>query len=71
MYATDAIEAIDHGVIVMGNEGNGISAAVRELITHSLYIPSYSTLSSTSESLNVGIATAIVLAEFRRRKNSK
>ncbi len=53
-------------VVVMGNEGNGISPAVRRLITHPLLIPSYPPGEPTSESLNVAIATAIVLAEFRR-----
>jgi TrmH family RNA methyltransferase len=53
-------------VVVMGNEGNGISPAVRRLITHPLFIPSYPPGEPTSESLNVAIATAIVLAEFRR-----
>ncbi|MBO4250412.1 MAG: RNA methyltransferase, partial [Paludibacteraceae bacterium] len=54
------------GIIVMGNEGNGISEAVRPLITHPILIPSYPKNAETSESLNVSIATAIVLAEFRR-----
>ena len=53
-------------IVVMGNEGNGISPAVRRLITHPLFIPSYPPGEPTSESLNVAIATAIVLAEFRR-----
>ena len=53
-------------IIVMGNEGNGISAEVRKLITHPIRIPSYPKDGETSESLNVSIATAIVLAEFRR-----
>ena len=53
-------------IIVMGNEGNGISAEVRQLITHPIRIPSYPKDAETSESLNVSIATAIVLAEFRR-----
>jgi tRNA G18 (ribose-2'-O)-methylase SpoU len=53
-------------VVVMGNEGNGISPAVRRLITHPLFITSYPPGEPTSESLNVAIATAIVLAEFRR-----
>ena len=53
-------------IIVMGNEGNGISPAVRRLITHPLLIPSYPPGEPTSESLNVAIATAIILAEFRR-----
>ena len=54
------------GIIIMGNEGNGISQEVRELITHPIRIPSYPKNVETSESLNVSIATAIVLAEFRR-----
>jgi len=53
-------------IIVMGNEGNGISQQVRELITCPIRIPSYPKDAETSESLNVAIATAITLAEFRR-----
>ncbi|MDY6379423.1 MAG: RNA methyltransferase [Bacteroidales bacterium] len=55
-------------IIVMGNEGNGISQEVRKLITHPVRIPSYPNekASDVIESLNVSIATAIVLAEFRR-----
>lgn len=60
------IENQESRIIVMGNEGNGISQAVRELITHPILIPSYPENAETSESLNVAIATAIVLAEFRR-----
>ena len=56
----------ERSVIVMGNEGNGISEAVRSLITRPILIPSYPKNAETSESLNVSIATAIVLAEFRR-----
>ena len=66
MYHEGAIADKSKGVIIMGNEGNGISPAVRKLITHLLRIPSYPADAETSESLNVGIATAIVLAEFRR-----
>ena len=57
----------ERGIIVMGNEGNGISQEVRKLITHPIRIPSYPKNAETSESLNVSIATAIVLAEFRRK----
>jgi tRNA G18 (ribose-2'-O)-methylase SpoU len=53
-------------VIIMGNEGNGISEEVRRYITHPIRIPSYPEDAETSESLNVSIATAIVLAEKRR-----
>ena len=56
----------ERSVIVMGNEGNGISEEVRKLITRPILIPSYPKNAETSESLNVSIATAIVLAEFRR-----
>ena len=66
MYAPDAIPSKQRGIIIMGNEGNGISSAIRSLITHPLYIPSFPAERPTSESLNVGIATAIILAEFRR-----
>ena len=55
------------GLIVMGNEGNGISAEVRKLINRKLYIPNFPAGRSTSESLNVAVATAITCAEFRRR----
>ena len=55
-----------HGLIVMGNEGNGISDDVRERITHSLLIPDFHD-GETADSLNVAIATAITCSEFRRR----
>lgn len=56
------------GLIVMGNEGNGITAEVRQLINKKLYIPNYPEGRDTSESLNVAIATAVTCAEFRRRE---
>lgn len=58
-----------NGLIVMGNEGNGISLTVEQLITRRLYIPNYPPGKESSESLNVAIATAVVCAEFRRRLN--
>ena len=54
------------GLIVMGNEGNGISPDIRSRITHRLLIPTFHT-GDTAESLNVAIATAITCSEFRRR----
>lgn len=54
-------------VVVMGNEGNGVSDEVMKLCRRQLLIPSYPAGRPTSESLNVGVATAIVCAEFRRR----
>lgn len=59
-------ELSSEGIIVMGNEGNGISPAIRQLVTHKLLIPNYNPSSETAESLNVAIATAITCAEFRR-----
>ena len=67
MYEPMAILDKNKGIIIMGNEGNGISPAVRELVTQPLFIPSYPADMPTSESLNVSIATAIILAEFRRK----
>lgn len=60
-------ELTPHGVIVMGNEGRGISDAVRPLVSRKLFIPPFPADAVTSESLNVGIATAITVSEFRRR----
>ena len=60
-------ELSQEGIIVMGNEGNGISPEVRPLITHRLLIPNFHENSETAESLNVAIATAITCSEFKRR----
>ncbi|MDE6652133.1 MAG: RNA methyltransferase [Paramuribaculum sp.] len=56
------------GIIVMGNEGRGISNDVEKFVNKRLLIPSFPPNSVTSESLNVGMATSIVLSEFRRRQ---
>lgn len=53
------------GLIVMGNESNGVSQEVGAEVTSKLFIPSYG--NSKAESLNVAVATAVTLAEFRRR----
>lgn len=63
VYSTDLPE---RGVLVMGNEANGISKDLETFIDHRISIPSFSTHQST-ESLNVATATAILLSEFRRR----
>ncbi len=57
----------ENGIIVMGNEGNGISDEVAKYVTAKLHIPSFPLGRATSESLNVGAAAAIVCSEFRRR----
>ncbi len=59
------------GVIVMGNEGNGIGAEVATLVNRRIYIPTYPADRLAAESLNVGVATAVVCAEFRRQAASK
>jgi len=59
-------ELSQNGLIVMGNEGNGISDAVRKRVTHKLLIPDFHK-GPTADSLNVAIATAITCSEFRRR----
>ena len=55
------------GVIVMGNEGQGISDEVAECVSHKLLIPPYPADRCGSESLNVAVATAVICSEFRRR----
>lgn len=60
--------ALSHrGAIVMGNEGRGVSPAVQALCRRRLLIPSFPSGRQTTDSLNVAMATGIVLAEFRRQ----
>lgn len=53
------------GIIVIGNEGKGISTEIEETVTERLLIPSYPEGQETGESLNAAVATAITLAKFR------
>ena len=53
------------GIIVMGNEANGISSSVEKLVSDRIAIPRFGNLQVT-ESLNVATATAIILSEFKR-----
>lgn len=64
LYACELSRA---GVIVMGNEANGISPEVEAAVTSRIKIPSFPAGRPTVESLNVSMATAITVAEFRRR----
>ena len=57
----------DSGIIVMGNEGNGIRPEIEKRIGEKLQIPPYSDTAKTVESLNVATATAIICSEFRRK----
>ncbi|HBG56480.1 MULTISPECIES: RNA methyltransferase [unclassified Proteiniphilum] len=61
-------ELSDYGLIVMGSEGKGIRKEAAESISRRLFIPNFPLSRTTSESLNVAAATAIVCSEFRRRK---
>ncbi|HCN54607.1 MAG TPA: RNA methyltransferase [Prevotella sp.] len=58
-----------YGLIIMGNEGNGISPEIRRKVNHQLLIPNFPEGRKTADSLNVAIATAIICAEFRRRSS--
>ncbi len=55
-------------VIVVGNEAKGISKEVGAVVTDRLLIPSWPRDRRGSESLNAAVATAVTLAEFRRRQ---
>lgn len=53
------------GILVMGNESQGISETIEKVIQKKISIPQYGNIQET-ESLNVATATAIFLSEFRR-----
>lgn len=55
------------GLIIMGNEGNGISPEIRKKVNRRLRINNFPPGRKTADSLNVAIATAITCSEFRRR----
>ena len=56
---------LQKAVLVMGNEANGISKEISEIVKHKLTIPRFGDIQQT-ESLNVATATAILLSEFKR-----
>lgn len=66
IYTSD-LGDVSSGIIVMGNEGNGISPGLSGFISRKLFIPSYPSGDNSCESLNVGTAASIVVSEFRRR----
>ena len=68
MYCRDLETGQSSAVmIVIGNESEGISDTMAGLVSDRLYIPPYPAHSPGSESLNAAIATALTVAEFRRR----
>lgn len=56
----------DTGILVLGNEANGVSSVIEALVTRKITIPKFGTKQQT-ESLNVAMATSILLSEFRRQ----
>ena len=67
LYEDGAIADRQQGVIIMGNEGNGISNKVKALVSDRLLIPTFATTADKADSLNVAVATAIVCSEFKRK----
>lgn len=65
IYTEASLSEPTPALLIMGNEGNGIGRELEPYITHRLFIPPHRPNIAT-ESLNVGIATAICLSEFRR-----
>ena len=55
-------------ILVIGNEGNGISKEIESEVQIKIMIPSFATENITAESLNVAVATGIICAEFRRQQ---
>lgn len=55
-----SVTKYEKSVIIIGSEGNGVSEEVRHLADEFLYIP----MNEKCESLNVGVATSIILYEF-------
>ena len=55
-------------LLVMGNEGNGISSEIENIIEQKIKIPEFNSNPSSAESLNVSVATAIICSEFKRQK---
>lgn len=62
VYKTDLPK---EGILIMGNEANGVSEEIKTLIQHKISIPRFGETQET-ESLNVATATAILLSEFKR-----
>ncbi|WP_298782190.1 RNA methyltransferase [uncultured Polaribacter sp.] len=52
-------------ILVMGNEANGVSKKIIELVKNKISIPRFGQIQKT-ESLNVATATAVLLSEFKR-----
>lgn len=64
LYTTNSV--VEKGILVLGNEANGISEEIEKLVTEKITIPKFGSIQKT-ESLNVAMATSIVLSEFKRK----
>lgn len=60
----------DNGIVILGNEANGISAEIEELVSKKISIPQFGT-SAETESLNVATAAAIFLSEYSRQRSTE
>ena len=68
LYTTELPTGKDEPVLlIMGNEGQGIHPDLEPHIDRRITIPPYPAENSHTESLNVAIATALLLGELRRR----
>ena len=68
MYSRDLDTGAERPVaVVIGNESNGISKEMEQFVTERIFIPPYPADERGSESLNAAVATAVTVAEFRRR----
>jgi len=64
LYTTDVDTT--SGIVVLGNEANGVSEQIEKLVTQKITIPKFGAVQKT-ESLNVAMATSIILSEFKRQ----
>jgi len=64
LYVTDVDTTF--GIVVLGNEANGISEQIEGMVTQKITIPKFGSVQKT-ESLNVAMATSIILSEFKRK----
>ena len=56
-------------LLVMGNEGNGISVEIEKIIEQKIKVPEFNLNPTSAESLNVSVATAIICSEFKRQNH--
>lgn len=61
----------ENSLVILGNEGKGISSEVEQKVNCRLSIPAFSKAKKRAESLNVAIAAGIICSEFKRRKSGR